>query len=109
MVRFAVIISRPLMHLGVAICAITVPLFSSVLAEFSSVRFRLQLGCHFKDRRRCSTPWIYPQFVLQFKYLVRCGHFHAGILEERREAAHRLLLAVNQERALRISCLPVPC
>lgn len=39
---------------------------------------------------------------------MRCGHFHAGILEERREAAHRLLLAVNQESTLRGSDLPVP-
>ena len=48
------------------------------------------------------------QIASQLEYLVRRGHFHAGILEERREAAHRLMLAVNQEGTLRDSCLPVP-
>lgn len=44
----------------------------------------------------------------QLEYLVRCWHFHAGIVEERRETAHRFLLAVNQESTLRGSDLPVP-
>jgi len=51
---------------------------------------------------------INSRIASQLEYLVRCGHFHAGFLEERREAAHRLLLAVNQEGTLRGSCLPVP-